>query len=164
MFSSSFLSKTSPNWPKSASTLICLHVQQRRFVELGWTPICAGYDNIHVEHVSVMVFNSMLIQNRTTSQMWIWRRQWSKDGRCWFSGASFKHSPWTIFLSVKVFKTLDIWSRRRRIDSSCLSLHSAFLCWSHLNTTLLHSVSEKSIFQVKMYFHPLGPKFWLGRN
>ena len=116
-----------------------------------------------------ITLKSIFIQNRTTSQIWNSRRQWKKDGRCWLSGASFKYSPWTIFLSVKVFKTLEIWSRKKkknRYYSSRLSLHSACLCRSHLNTTLLHSVSEKSIFQVKVCFHMclLGHKFWMARN
>ena len=50
-------------------------------------------------------------------------------------------------------------------------MHSAFLCWSQLNTTLLHSVSEKSIYfstvsALKVYFRMsiLGPKLWLARS
>ena len=58
-----------------------------------------------------ITLKSIFIQNRNTSQIWNSRRQWKKDGRCWLSGASFKYSPWTIFLSVKVFKTLDIWKK-----------------------------------------------------
>ena len=87
------------NFPQS----LLLH---RSVCWYSWTPACAGYDNVHTEHVYMRHYIKKHIHSKKKKPLKFEIGD-DKDRRWWLTGTSFKHLPERYFCQLK---SLKLWT------------------------------------------------------